>query len=517
LKILFLATYFPRPLNPTIGTWALEQAKAFHRASKEAQSRVAGSELRVQPDSVSGGMIPPVTSNPPPVTSFCVVSGNPWFPKIAGKMKAGIRVYSDCPRSHSWDGVEVDYLPMLLYPFGKLDAIFNRVGEPILKLGWWSIKGRLMKIVEEFQPDVVYAHHTVPNGYFAMRIQKETGIPFVVTDHEMGEITACEVFPARKAVYEKVIGAAHRMVSVAGVMRRDMERVFPQARCEVVHNGMNLSGKAKKLKENLTTEDTESIEEQDGAHLVSQSGALEPDSLTSKLADSPVSESRTRFASGPAFSPDTRNSLPATAPEAPPLVILSCGMFYERKNFPGLIQAFNLVAKKYPNVVLRIFGDGPDRIKVEQVRDASPFKDRIKMLGKVSHAEVLQQMQEADVFALIGWREPFATVFLEAMAAGLPVIACDDGGIAEVIHSVDVDAPALDSGPSTLDTPQPNGILVPPRDIPAAARALEFLILNPEARKQIGEAARKKIEAELTWDAVARKYLELFEQAILKK
>jgi glycosyltransferase involved in cell wall biosynthesis len=44
-------------------------------------------------------------------------------------------------------------------------------------------------------------------------------------------------------------------------------------------------------------------------------------------------------------------------------------------------------------------------------------------------------------------------------------------------------------------------------------RAMEFLFLNPEARKQIGDAARKKIEADLTWDAVAKKYLELFEEA----
>jgi glycosyltransferase involved in cell wall biosynthesis len=167
-------------------------------------------------------------------------------------------------------------------------------------------------------------------------------------------------------------------------------------------------------------------------------------------------------------------------------------------------------------------------LKVEQARYNSFFKDRIELPGKVGHAEVLQQMQEADVFALIGWREPFATVFLEAMAAGLPVIACNDGGIAEVIHSADVDAPALDSGPSSLDTssqsldsgpstlvpPHANGILVPPRDIEAAARALEFLISNPEARKQIGEAARQKIEADLTWDAVVGKYLKLFEGAI---
>ena len=465
MRVLFLATYFPRPLNPTIGTWALEQAKAFQRASEEAQLRVASSELRVRSGEAGGAS---ATSNPQPVTSFRVISGNPWFPKIAGRLKSGVRVYSDCPRSHSWDGVEVDYLPMLFYPFGKLDSIFNSVGEPMLRLGWWSIKKRLMKIVEEFRPDVVYAHHTVPNGYFAFRIHKETGIPFVVTDHEMGEITACEIFPARRAVYEKVIGAAHRMVSVAGVMRKDMERVFPQARCEVIHNGMNLAQAPKEFR----------------------------------------GESReTRAAPTPATSPSTLDPGLST-----PLIILSCGMFYERKNFPGLIQAFNLVAAKYPQVVLRIFGDGPDRIKVEQARDASPFKDQIKMPGKVGHAEVLQQMQEADIFALIGWREPFATVFLEAMAAGLPVIACNDGGIAEVIHSADVDALALDSGRSTLDTRQPNGLLVPPRDIPAAARALEFLILNPEARKQIGEAARQKIEADLSWDAVAQKYIGIFER-----
>jgi glycosyltransferase involved in cell wall biosynthesis len=467
MKILFLATYFPRPLNATIGTWALEQAKAFQRASKEAPLRVVSSELRVRSGEAGGAS---ATSNPPPVTSFRVVSGNPWFPKIAGKMKAGIQVYSGCPRNHSWDGVQVDYLPMLFYPFGKLDAIFNRVGEPMLQLGWWSIKGRLMKIVEEFQPDVVYAHHTVPNGYFAMRIHKGTGIPFVVTDHEMGEITACEIFPARRAVYEKVISTAHRMVSVAGVMRKDMERVFPQARCEVIHNGMNLAQAPKESR----------------------------------------GESRESSAAPtPATSPSTLDPGLST-----PLIILSCGMFYERKNFPGLIQAFNLVAEKYPNAILRVLGDGPDRIKVEQARFESPFKDRIEIPGKVGHAEVLQQMQESDVFALIGWREPFATVFLEAMAAGLPVIACNDGGIAEVIHSADVDAPALDAGRSTFDAPQPNGLLVPPRDIPAAARALEFLILNPEARKQIGKGARKKIEAELTWDAVAQKYLQIFNQKL---
>jgi glycosyltransferase involved in cell wall biosynthesis len=517
LKILFLATYFPRPLNPTIGTWALEQAKAFHRASEEAQSREGSSELRVTSGDQSAGGTP-ATSNPPPVTSFRVVSGNSWFPKIAGKFKVGIRAYSDCPRSYSWDGVEVDYLPMLFYPFGKLDGIFNRVGESMLQLGWWSIKGPLIKIVEEFQPDVVYAHHTVPNGYFGMRIHKETGIPFVVTDHESGEITACENFPKRRLIYEKVIRSAYRMVSVSESMNLEMLRVFPQANTLSIHNGVNL--------------------------------ALPPNESSVERRES---------SAAPCSSPATSNSLPVTAPEATsqspsatdsspstldsgpstPLIILSCGMFYERKNFTGLIQAFNLVAEKYPNVLLRILGDGLDRSKVERERNKSPFKDRIELAGKASHGEVLLEMRKVDIFALIGWSEPFGVVFLEAMAAGLPVIACSDSGVAEVIHSVDISratsvecrapdggyqlshgaagANVLDSRRSTLVPPNANGILVPPRDIEAAARALEFLILTPEARKQIGEAARQKIEADLTWDAVVGKYFEMFEQAILKK
>ena len=217
-------------------------------------------------------------------------------------------------------------------------------------------------------------------------------------------------------------------------------------------------------------------------------------------------------------SPPASDSSPSTLDygHSTPLVILSCGMFYGRKNFPGLIQAFNCIAEKYPNVLLKIFGDGPDRLKVEQARFLSSFKDRIEMPGKVSHAEILKQMHAADIFALIGWREPFATVFLEAMAAGLPVIACDDGGIAEVIHSVDMAAVTLGSDRSTLDPPDANGILVPPRAIQAAAQALEFLILNPEARRKIGAAARRSIEAELSWDAIVGKYLMLFKEAIEK-
>lgn len=105
-------------------------------------------------------------------------------------------------------------MPMLFYPFGKLDAIFNRVGEPFLKVGWWSINKRMMRIVQEFQPDVVYAHHTVLNGYFAWRIHQESGIPYFVTEHDMDEVAICSKMKNRRLVYQKVFQEAFRVVAV---------------------------------------------------------------------------------------------------------------------------------------------------------------------------------------------------------------------------------------------------------------------------------------------------------------
>jgi lysophospholipase L1-like esterase len=79
----------------------------------------------------------------------------------------------------------------------------------------------------------------------------------------------------------------------------------------------------EKGEEDLTTEDTESTEEEEGLHPGSRAGASESDSLASKLADSPVSESPTRSASGPISSPTTFHSLLATAPKAPKIFVLS--------------------------------------------------------------------------------------------------------------------------------------------------------------------------------------------------
>jgi glycosyltransferase involved in cell wall biosynthesis len=421
MKVLFLATYFPKPGNPTIGTWALEQAKAFHESA----------DLEVK-----------------------VLSGNPWFPKFAGRLKKGIQPYVECPSEYKWNGVEVFYPRMFLYPFSTIDFLTNRLTGFLLNIGWFTISKAVSEIIEAWSPDIVYAHHTIPNGFFARKIHDLYGIPYVVMDHEMAEITACDIFPARKRAFSKVVEKAGLMIAGGEVMRRDMAKVFPDAPCEVVHYGFNLPQEPN------------------------ESGG----------------EGRKSSAVA-ATTPVTSHPLSATTREA--LVILSCGMFYGRKNFPGLIQAFNQVAPDFPAAILRICGDGPDAPNIIEEIEKSPFKSRIEILGKVSHQEVNRQMRCADIFALIGWREPFGVVYLEAMAAGVPVLACNDGGFADIVQD-GVDA-----------------FLVPPRNVQAAAEKLRLLLGDPGLRKKIARAGQKKAHSQMTWSAITERYVEIFKNAII--
>jgi glycosyltransferase involved in cell wall biosynthesis len=127
----------------------------------------------------------------------------------------------------------------------------------------------------------------------------------------------------------------------------------------------------------LTTEDTESTEEEAGLRLANQAGASEPDSLTSELADSPVSESPTRSAIGPASSPATSHALPATAAEGGLVV------------FAGFRQ-------------------------VEEIREF---------------------YAGAGVFIHPALAEPWGLVINEAMASGLPVLSSRNVGAAEeLVH-----------------------------------------------------------------------------------
>ncbi|NJL19673.1 MAG: glycosyltransferase family 4 protein [Leptolyngbyaceae cyanobacterium SM1_3_5] len=194
--------------------------------------------------------------------------------------------------------------------------------------------------------------------------------------------------------------------------------------------------------------------------------------------------------------PPELRSTPRPAALKDKVILLACALFAERKGIPVLIEAFDRVADRYPNAILRIIGSGPAEAAIQASVARSTHQAAIQLLGKQPHSDVLQEMLWADCFALVGWDEPFATVYLEAMAAGKPIICCDDGGITDVVEN------------------GTQGYTVPPRSIEATAEAIDRLLSNPAQRMQMGQNAQHLIEQHLTWDVKAKELIQTMEAAV---
>lgn len=393
MRVLVLASHFPLPGNPVMGRWALSQAHALVRH---------GLELRV-------------------------VSLTSWLPRALARRGGRLAAWAAVPPEHRWDGVDVVYPRWPLYHRGPHHSL--DVAVPQLQLALvapWA--GRAVgRELRAFAPDVVYAQGVAVNGHLARR----TGLPYVLTEHDLGELRACARHPARRRHYARILGDAQLAVAVSHAMEAELVALFPHARTRTVHNG----------------------------------------------ADPPAVPAATERADGRR-------------------IVLAVGALVERKAFPLLVDAFGRIARRHPDALLRVAGDGPQRPQVERAIAAHRLEGRVELVGELPHDDVLREMARADVFALVGWDEPFATVYLEAMAAGTPVVCCSDGGIVDVVED------------------GVHGRVVPPRDAAAAAAALDELLGDESRRRAMGAAARRLVVDRLTWDRHAAEMADILRAAV---
>jgi glycosyltransferase involved in cell wall biosynthesis len=142
-----------------------------------------------------------------------------------------------------------------------------------------------------------------------------------------------------------------------------------------------------------------------------------------------------------------------------------------------------------PDLQIRIVGDGPERAALEDRARELQLAGTARLLGDVSREQLVEEYANADCFCLPSVQEGFGIVFLEAMTAGLPVVACRAAAIPEVV---------LDGR---------TGVLVPPRDPDALARALGDLLAAPDRGILLGTAGRQWA-ATFTPERVARRFLD---------
>jgi phosphatidylinositol alpha-mannosyltransferase len=175
--------------------------------------------------------------------------------------------------------------------------------------------------------------------------------------------------------------------------------------------------------------------------------------------------------------------------------ILFVNRLDRRKGFPVMVEAFRLLAEERDDVILVVAGDGQDRGAASDLPIA--VRARVVMLGTVPHREVPPYHAACEVFcAPATGRESFGIVLVEAMAAGLPVVASDIAGYREVLRN------------------GVEGILVPPGDPAALAGAVGALLDDRAAARRFGRAGRERARR-YSWDSVARDLEAVYAEALL--
>jgi glycosyltransferase involved in cell wall biosynthesis len=166
-----------------------------------------------------------------------------------------------------------------------------------------------------------------------------------------------------------------------------------------------------------------------------------------------------------------------------PAVVLSVGRLVEKKGYGDLLAALALLPRDLHWRLVHI-GHGPARDRLLRQADALGIADRLNWLGAQPHEVVLQHYRAADLFVLAsriaadGDRDGLPNVLMEAQSQRLACVATAVSAIPELIRADET------------------GVLVPPRDPPALAAALERVIQDPDLRGRLGAAGHDRLVRE---------------------
>lgn len=311
-------------------------------------------------------------------------------------------------------------------------SFFHSSGERMFK----GINDLVSNIHGEFPFDLIHAHVAVPDGAAAIRIKNKLKKPLVVTVH--GQDLQVTIFrnPKCKKILRETFNQVDKIIVVSNKLKKIAEKEFGENnRICVINNGIVTNGYDFK-KSNLKS--------------------AKHDSKT----------------------------------------ILSVSNLIATKGIDQNMYAISRLKNKYPDIKYKIIGDGVERKKLELLARNLRINDKVKFLGKLSHSKVMQHISEADIFSLPSWREGFGVVYIEAMAFGLPVIACKGEGIEDVI------------------TDSETGLLVESKNVDGLVDKLDYLLNNPIGAKQIGERAQNLVLSDYAWDNNAEKTIDIYKEVL---
>ncbi|MFO0877265.1 MAG: glycosyltransferase [Gemmataceae bacterium] len=188
--------------------------------------------------------------------------------------------------------------------------------------------------------------------------------------------------------------------------------------------------------------------------------------------------------------PDCRRNVEEFFAKAPRLIVGAAGRLSPEKGFDVLIEAAGSVCHRCPEVGFVIFGEGPERGKLEGRITALGLTDRVILGG--FRGDLHRLLPGFDVAVLSSHTEGLPVAVLEAQAAGVPVVATSVGGTPEVIQN------------------GVTGLLVPPAQPAQLADQLVALLNAKETRSAMGARGAQRVREDFTFAAQGARYQELF-------
>ena len=176
----------------------------------------------------------------------------------------------------------------------------------------------------------------------------------------------------------------------------------------------------------------------------------------------------------------------------PTVTVGFLGRLEQQKGVPYLVRAAAMVRQQNPHVRFRLAGDGKLRPELERLAAELQVSDVIEFVGWQRDAAAF--LKQIDILAMPSLWEAFGLSAAEGMAAGKPVVASRVEGLPEVVED------------------GRTGILVPPTDHEALARAIIDLAADPDRRMVLGRQGRKRVEERFTLTRMISQHEELYER-----
>lgn len=174
-----------------------------------------------------------------------------------------------------------------------------------------------------------------------------------------------------------------------------------------------------------------------------------------------------------------------------------------------LKNAVNDVIKSLPylseNIKFLIVGTGPDEAKLKTLTNELKLEERVVFLGHVDHKEMPKYLKISDVFIRPSLSEGLGNSFLEAMAAGIPVIATPVGGIPDFLFDPD----------KNPDKPS-SGLFCEVRNPKSIAEKVKIFLENQKLTEKIKTNAKELVIKNYDWDLIAQKMKDIFSRLIKK-